>query len=38
MASDTTNEPKCAQEPIWKTRITAICNAITEPATRPTAA
>ena len=37
MASDTTSEPKCAQEPIWNTRMIAICSAMMEPATRPMA-
>ena len=32
----TTSEPKCTQLPTAKTRITAICRAITEPATRAT--
>ena len=36
MARLTTSEPKCAQLPTEKIRITPICNAITAPATRPT--
>jgi len=37
IAKLTTSEPKCAQLPTAKTRMTSICNAITEPAPRPTA-
>ena len=37
IASDTTSEPKCAQEPTWKMRMMAICSAMIAPATRPIA-
>ena len=35
MASETTSEPKCAQEPIWKMRMMAICSAMIAPAISP---
>jgi hypothetical protein len=37
MARLTTNEPKCAQLPIEKSRMMQICSSMMAPATRPTA-